>query len=116
MPYLPSLPQDATLLDVFKKFPAPSKVLIEYHEVLMRGSSSLSVAERELIAAFVSCLNACQYCSGVHTATAEAFGVQQGLLARLVEDIDTAGVNQRLKPILRYVRKLTLAPSRMVQV
>lgn len=115
MPYLPSLPQDATLLHVFKKFPASSKVLIEYHEVLMRGSSPLSVAERELIAAFVSRLNACQYCSGVHTATAGAFGIEEGLLERLVEDVDAAGVGQQLRPILHYVRKLTLAPSRMAQ-
>lgn len=64
MTYLPSLAPDAVLLQVFQRFPEVSSKLIEYHEALMRGRSALSPGERELIAAFVSALNACQYCSG----------------------------------------------------
>lgn len=37
MAYLPSLPQGATLLDLFKAFPDTNKPLIEFHEILMRG-------------------------------------------------------------------------------
>jgi alkylhydroperoxidase family enzyme len=62
MPYLPSLPFGATLLDVFKRFPETNKPLIEFHEVLLRGLSHFSEAERELIAAYVSGLNRCRYC------------------------------------------------------
>ena len=113
MSYLPSLPRDAVLLDVFRAFPTTSEPLIDYHQVLLRGPSPFSVAERELIAAYVSGLNACNYCHGVHTATAEAFGVPAGLLASLVADVDTAPVAERMRPVLRYVGKLTLTPSRM---
>ncbi len=70
MTFLPSLPDDAVLLDVFRAFPQTARPLLEYHQALLRGPSPLSVAERELIAAFVSGLNACRYCHGVHTATA----------------------------------------------
>jgi AhpD family alkylhydroperoxidase len=41
----------------------------------LRGPSPFTVAERELIAAYVSGLNACGYCHGIHRVTADAFGV-----------------------------------------
>ena len=74
MTYLPSLPKDAVLLDVFRSYPHASRPLLDYHQALLRGLSPLSAAERELIAAFVSGLDACGYCHGVHTATAQVFG------------------------------------------
>lgn len=113
MTFLPSLPRDAALLDVFRAFPDAARPLLDYHEVLLRGPSPLSVAERELIAAYVSALNSCGYCHGIHEATAEAFGVPAGILEALLADIDTAPVSEPLKPLLRYVTALTRTPSRM---
>jgi alkylhydroperoxidase family enzyme len=40
--------------------------------VLLRGPSSLARGERELIAAYVSALNDCQYCWSSHSACAAA--------------------------------------------
>jgi hypothetical protein len=57
MSYLPSLPHDATLLAVLRAYPASAGPLLDYHEAVLRGPSPLSVAERELIAAYVSGLN-----------------------------------------------------------
>jgi uncharacterized peroxidase-related enzyme len=111
--FLPSLAADARLLDVFRAFPEPARPLLDYHQVLLRGPSPLSVAQRELIAAYVSGLNACGYCHGVHTATAQEFGVEQAVLTALLEEVDTAPVQEEMKPLLRYMRDLTLAPSRM---
>ena len=113
MAYLPSLPDDAVLLDVFRAYPQTSRPLLEYHQALLRGPSPLSVAERELIAACVSGLNACRYCHGVHKATAQAFGIPEGTLAALLDDVGTAPVAEPVKPLLRYARKLTLTPSKM---
>lgn len=101
------------LLDVFRAYPQTSRPLLDYHQALLRGPSPLSVAERELIAAYVSGLNACRYCHGVHTATAQAFGIPEGTLAALLDDLGTAPVAERMKPVLRYARKLTLTPSKM---
>ena len=81
MPYLKSLPDDAVLLQVFRAYPDTARPLLDYHELVMRGPSPFTVAERELIAAYVSGVNECGYCHGVHTATAEAFGIQEGLIA-----------------------------------
>jgi uncharacterized peroxidase-related enzyme len=100
-------------VDVFRAYPDAARPLLDYHEALLRGPSPLTVAERELIAAYVSGLNACRYCHGVHTATAALFGIAEDTLAALLSDVDTAPVDERLKPLLRYVGKLTLTPSRM---
>lgn len=115
MPFLRSLPENARLLQVFQAYPETSKPLVEYHEVVMRGPSPFTLAERELIAAYVSGVNACGYCHGVHTATAAAFGVPAGLLEAALADLDSAPVDDKLKPVLRYVGKLTLTPARMTQ-
>jgi uncharacterized peroxidase-related enzyme len=113
MTYLPSLPADAVLLDVFRAYPRTSRPLLAYHQALLRGPSPLSVAERELIAAYVSGLNACRYCHGVHTAVAEAFGISAGTLGALLEGIGAAPVTERMKPLLRYAGKLTLTPAKI---
>lgn len=115
MSYLPSLPDDAVLMDVFRAYPAAVAPLIEYHKIVLRGPSGFSVAERELIAAYVSGLNACRYCHGVHGATAEAFGIPEGRLSALLTDLDTAPVEDRWKVLLRYLRTLTLTPSRLTR-
>ncbi|MDA8107921.1 MAG: peroxidase-related enzyme [Betaproteobacteria bacterium] len=115
MSFLKSLPAGAVLLHVFEAFPSTSKPLLEYHEALLRGPSPLSVAERELIAAYVSGLNACRYCHGVHEATARAFGIDEGLMGELLSDFDAASVADNLKPVLRYAKKLTLTPAKMTR-
>ncbi len=113
MPYLKSLPEDAMLLQVFRAYPDTARPLLDYHELVMRGPSPFTVAERELIAAYVSGVNECGYCHGVHTATAEAFGVPPGLLAALLADLDTAPIDDRMRAVLRYVGKLTTSLSRL---
>jgi uncharacterized peroxidase-related enzyme len=96
---------------VFKAFPATSTPLIEFHEVLLRGPSPFTATERELIAAYVSGLNRCRFCHGVHTATAERMGVEAGLLPRIVASGTFDGVDGKLQPVLALARKLTLSPD-----
>ena len=52
--------------------PETGQPLSELAEVLLRGPGTLTRGERELIAAYVSGLNDCQYCSGSHSACAAA--------------------------------------------
>jgi uncharacterized peroxidase-related enzyme len=109
--HLSSLTDDAVLMDVFRAYPDTSRPLLDYHEVVMRGPSPLTAGERELIAAYVSGLNSCGYCHGVHTVTAQACGIEAGVAPAAVVDLDTAPVGERLRPLLRYVGKLTRTPS-----
>ncbi len=115
MAFFSSISEDGTVLDILKLHPQAGKALIQYHQAVLDQKSDLSAGEREMIAAYVSGLNACRYCHGVHTATAEAHGVPEGLLADLMDDIDGAQVDDKLKPMLKYARKLTLEPAKMVR-
>jgi uncharacterized peroxidase-related enzyme len=114
MTFLKSLP-DADLKDVLRAWPDVGAPMAEYHQAVMRGDGPFSVGERELIAAFVSGLNACDFCYGEHTAVAEAFGIEKGLVEALVADTETAPIRSEMRPVLRYVRKLTLTPARVAE-
>lgn len=95
--------------------PAAGRALIEFHSAALRVDSQLTSKDKELIAAFVSGLNGCQYCYGVHAETAKAFGVSESLLESLLCDFDHASVDIKLKPLLAYARVLTQTPSRVTQ-
>lgn len=109
----PSLPADLQLLDVFRRFPHAVRPLLEYHDRILRDESPLTVGERELIAAYVSALNACNFCHGAHAIAANVHGVPEDLIQKLVNDPDEAAVEPKLKPLLAYVAKLTRTPSAM---
>lgn len=111
MTYLPSLPEDASLVGVFHRYAGTYRQLLGFHQAAMRGPSPLTAAEREVIGAYVSGLNGCQFCYGVHSAAASALGSPAGAVSAALDDVDTTEVPERLIPLLRYVRKLTLAPS-----
>lgn len=113
MGVFPSIEGEPSLDKVFRRFPHTLAPLLEYHDRLLRDPSPLTVAERELIAAYVSGLNACTYCHGAHVVAAQAFGIDRNLFDGLMSDIERSSVDDKLKPLLAYVRKLTLTPSMM---
>ncbi len=115
MPLFPSLGDNPHLADVAKSWPKGIGPLLAYHDAILRGESELSIAERELIAAYVSGLNACQFCFGAHKIYAKVFGVEEGLIDALIADPATAPVEDKLRPVLAYVKKLTTLPSRLVE-
>lgn len=82
---------------------------------LLRGTSDFSIQERELMAAFTSALNGCQYCVGLHEKIAENFGLEEKVVQQLLKDIDQANISEKLKPVLHFIKKLTLTPNRIVQ-
>ena len=98
MAQFPSLPDDHQLDSVFKRFPATVAPLLEYHDRVLRDPSPLTVAERELIAAYVSGLNACTYCHGAHVLAASAFGIEENWFEGMMKDLDTCAVDAKLKP------------------
>ena len=81
--------------------PETARPLGELAEVLLRGDSTLSRGERELIAAYVSRRNECEYCSNSHAATAAAQlpgGTDQ--VGQVLADPGTAPVSGKLKALL----------------
>jgi uncharacterized peroxidase-related enzyme len=115
MPKLRSLPVRPVMRDLYRAHPASCRPLGELTEAAMRGPSPFTQGQRELIAAYVSGLNACVYCHNTHVAVAAACGVAPDLIESLLADIESAPLEARMKPILFYARKLTLSPARVTE-
>ncbi|MBE9170554.1 carboxymuconolactone decarboxylase family protein [Pleurocapsales cyanobacterium LEGE 06147] len=108
MSFLSSLP-NASLIDVLKAYPELAKPIHEFAQILMRGDSPFTEGERELIPAFVSYFNQCNYCRSSHTAVAEKFGQSKELMKEFPDNL----IPNKMKPILNYVKKLNAAPSQV---
>jgi uncharacterized peroxidase-related enzyme len=76
----------------------------EMAEVLMRGESTLSLAERELIGTYVSAQNDCRYCQSIHGAVAAhylgATEEQEKLVEQVKCDPSSAPISAKLKALL----------------
>ncbi len=117
MAYIKSIQSDQeSPPGVMMRFPKQLRAIMDYTQEVMRdGECNFSDKERELIAAFTSAMNDCNFCYGAHKATALAFGIEQGFLEALVADVETAPVDERMRPVLVFARKLTQMPSQMAQ-
>lgn len=115
MSLIPSLPNPAHLSDLYKRFPKNTMPLMDYTDGILRAEGELNIGERELIAAFVSGLNACDFCFRSHLIYAQAFGINEGVIEGLLTDIDSAAIEEKLKPIFHYVKKLNQLPSKIVE-
>ena len=81
--------------------PETGKYLYELVQLLLRGESPLSAADRELIAAYVSYLNNCEFCYQSHAAAARClYGEQEQLVDSVLKDLDAAPVSPKLKALL----------------
>jgi len=69
--------------------------------VLLRGPSSLTPGERELIATYVSAQNDCYYCQTIHGAVAAAhLDGNEELVQKVKRDFANADISQKLKALL----------------
>ncbi|MCG8378732.1 MAG: peroxidase-related enzyme [Proteobacteria bacterium] len=107
MTFPKSLAADAKVYDVFSSRPATFAPFTEACEQIMRGPSTLSAAQRELIGAYVSKLNSCPYCHDVHNEAVKAYGIESELTQQLQENLETADVDDDFKVLLSFVRKMT---------
>jgi uncharacterized peroxidase-related enzyme len=76
------------------------------HEA-MRGPSAWSVADRELMAAFVSTVNRNTFCVNAHTATAAKAYRDPAKVQQVLADLDTASLDEGLRATLRMLGTLT---------
>jgi uncharacterized peroxidase-related enzyme len=82
--------------------PETAKPLCDLAETLLRGPGSLTPGERELIAAYVSGLNDCSFCSDSHAAFAAAqLPEGMALVDQARADLDTAPLSEKLRALLR---------------
>lgn len=116
MPFFPSLPDDAGVRKMWDTFNKKAhEGLTLFSRSFMRNEGMLSPADREMIAAFTSELNASEYCFIGHSRAAVKLGTDPGVFEPLLDDIETAPVRDQMKPLLRFVKKLTLTPATITQ-
>ena len=73
----------------------------------MRGPSAWSVADRELMAAFVSKVNNTEFCIAAHTATSALAYKDGAKVSAALADLETAPLTEPLRSTLRMLGKLT---------
>ncbi|HEX6448924.1 MAG TPA: carboxymuconolactone decarboxylase family protein [Trebonia sp.] len=76
------------------------------HEA-MRGPSAWSVADRELMAAYVSKINETAFCIGAHTATAGQAYQDSAKVQAVLTDLESAPIEDGLRATLRMLGTLT---------
>jgi uncharacterized peroxidase-related enzyme len=93
---------------VIRERPQKYLMLMTFAQEILREAGHLSPADREVIAAYTSSLNGCEYCCGSHTEFAKSLGADAADL-EMIASGQISG--HRLSALLAYVKKLTLAPS-----
>jgi uncharacterized peroxidase-related enzyme len=87
--------------------PATAKPLNELAEILLRAPNSLSPAEREMIATYVSSRNDCYFCQTVHGAVAaHHLGGNDALVQDVKRSFEDAAVSDKLKALLQIAGKV----------
>ncbi len=90
--------------------PETTKPLAELAQVLLTGPHSLTPAEREMIATYVSSQNDCFYCQSCHGSTAaQHLGGKDGdyeFIAEVKRDFEGTGLSPKMKALLNIAGKV----------
>ena len=106
------------LIRVFSRHPVVDAVKLAFYrpsfyrgggvtQEAMRGPSDWSVADRELMAAFVSRVNNTEFCIAAHTATSALAYKDGAKVSAALADLETAPLTEPLRSTLRMLGKLT---------
>jgi uncharacterized peroxidase-related enzyme len=101
MPHIALNSAEPGIRGLLRYRPETARPLSELAEVLLRGPGTLTRGERELIAAYVSALNDCRYCSSSHSACAAAqLPGGMAVVEQVRAEPATAPVSAKLKALL----------------
>jgi uncharacterized peroxidase-related enzyme len=96
--------------------PETGKPLYELVQILLRGESGLSPAERELIAAYVSSGNECNFCMKSHAAAARAlYGAEGEKVDEVLNDMDEAPIREKMKTLLKIANKVRVSGNELTE-
>jgi uncharacterized peroxidase-related enzyme len=91
--------------------PEAAHHLAALSHTLMHKECPISAGLRELIAAYTSSLNQCEFCMKAHAAVASKLMGDEALVWGVIRDLDASDLEGKDKALLRFVRKVTLAPA-----
>jgi uncharacterized peroxidase-related enzyme len=89
--------------------PESGKHLYDLAEVLLRGESPISQADRELIAAYVSKRNDCFFCMSSHAAAARCLLPEDDTTVDdVLKDMGKANISSKLRALLNIAGKVQI--------
>jgi uncharacterized peroxidase-related enzyme len=112
MPHIELSPQIPGIVSLFAFRPATAHPLSLLAETLLRppasdnDSGALTRGERELIAALVSTLNNCEFCSESHAAFARAQLPKPEQVAAVRKDFKTAEISEKMRALLQIASEV----------
>lgn len=116
MPFVSSLPENATMEQVFQLFPEAYANWGPFTTSAMgRPDAELTPGEQELIASYASAVRGCTHCYTAHYPIAVAYGIDPDFFKMMMDDFENAPISEKMRPVLRYVKKLTREPEKVVQ-
>lgn len=87
--------------------PETGKPLYELAQILLRGPSPLTPAERELIATHVSALNKCTFCMCSHAAAArELYNEDRDVVDCVIDNTPSDLLSDKMKALLHIAGKV----------
>ncbi|MDQ2752589.1 MAG: peroxidase-related enzyme [Bacteroidota bacterium] len=96
--------------------PETGKPLYELAQVLLRGESTLSEAERELIATYVSKRNDTMFCTMSHAAASRAlYGDDKNIVDDVLKNMPKANISNKMKALLNIAGKVQILGKEVTQ-
>lgn len=96
--------------------PETAKPLNELAEILLRGPSTLTSAEREMIASHVSYRNECHFCHSCHgAAAAHHLDGNLDLLQDIKNNFKTTNISNKLRALLNIAEKVQILGNQVTQ-
>ncbi len=90
----------------YARRPEHFRAFMAYHDLLMKGPSGLTRAEREAIVVVVSAENACLYCVTAHGAALRILGKNAIVADQLATNWRTADLSPRLRAIATFASRV----------
>jgi len=96
--------------------------LARFSQGLLRDPAPLSPGLRELIAAYTSALNRCEFCAKAHIGFAAALlekegrapeGAGEDFVNAVIRDPEASGLDDKEKPLLHFTAKVTHAAQQI---
>jgi uncharacterized peroxidase-related enzyme len=88
--------------------PKAAQHLARFSHEIMHEDAPISSAMRELIAAYTSSLNRCEFCMKAHAAVAAWLYQDEALVWSVIRDMEGSVLPESDKTMLRFVRKVNL--------
>lgn len=106
MPYIPveeHLPGITGLLEYRRDTAEPIR---ELTQTLLRGESTLTPAEREMIATLVSHLNECRFCATAHQSVTDRLLGECETTTSIRENFENAPLDEKMKSLLNLAAQV----------